>query len=113
MDEQLIAQLKRIKDKLDKLGEQEGASKQIVLTSAQEYLVINDTFSFKKPIWTDNMSDEKYDKWVKDYEHRYLLWTVMRTDTWRVYKTHHDFKAYKVVLVTFKRPQSCVGTLSC
>ncbi|WP_445478335.1 hypothetical protein ACULLL_19040 [Lysinibacillus irui] len=64
MNEQLITQLKM---------EREGDSKQGVLTCVQEYLVINDTFSFKKTTRTDNMSDEKYNKWVKDYEHRYLL----------------------------------------
>ncbi|MFE3575800.1 hypothetical protein [Lysinibacillus sp. NPDC059133] len=56
-NEQLITQLTRIEDKLDKLNEQEDALKQGVLT-------------INKPDRPNDMSDDRYEEWVKDCELR-------------------------------------------
>lgn len=69
MDEQLIMQLTRIEDKLG-----EGALKQGHLT-------------FKKPERPSDMSDERYEAWVKECELR--AWFNSLTDDQRKYLNNH------------------------
>lgn len=56
-NEQLITQLTRIEDKLQKLSELKDVG-------------ANDTPEFKKPARPKDMPDEQYEKWAKDCELR-------------------------------------------